>query len=97
MRNAIASDVVILGHAELSLGESSLDKILGSLGVVSSLGNNLGAGILRKFLLRDILCHGSQLEGLQVDSTLAQGRSIRTPSLRVGSGEACEAYEDEAV
>ena len=71
MSNTIASDVVILGHAELSLGESSLDEILGSLGVVSSLGNDLGAGILRQFFLSDILCHGSQLEGLQVDSTLA--------------------------
>jgi hypothetical protein len=71
MRNTIASNIVILGHAELSLGESRLDKVLGSLGVVGSLGNDLGAGILGKFLLRDILCHGSQLEGLQVDSTLA--------------------------
>jgi len=69
--NAIASNVVVLGHAELSLGEGSLDKILGGLSVVSSLGNDPGAGILGKFLLRDILCHGSQLEGLQVDSTLA--------------------------
>lgn len=97
MANSIGTNVVIIDHTESSLGERRLDQVLGSLGIVSSLSDELGTDIIRNLVLRNVLGHGRKLESFQVEATLAQWRRVRSPSAGMSTSEAGEADEEERV
>ncbi|KAI6774521.1 hypothetical protein HG531_001370 [Fusarium graminearum] len=97
MTNTVGADVVIINHAELGLGERGLDQVLGSLRVISSLGDNLDTSILRNLFLGNILCHRCKLESLQVKTTLAQRRCVGCPSAGMGTGQAGEPDQEKTI